>query len=426
MNNEIELSEKQIEYINNANHRWNGKVGATQCGKTYVDTLFVIPNRIIERIGKKGLNFIVGVSKETITRNIIEPLQEIFGNKAVTDISSKNTSIMFGEKVYCLGADNVGRVAKFRGARAKYIYIDEVYDINKEVFELLKSRLSFEYSMCDFAGNPQSPTHYVEEFINSNIDIYLQRYTIFDNPFLPKIYVDNLCKEYEGTVYYNRYILGQPCNAEGLIYTRFANEPSKYIYINKKENGDYDLPSGITVIGIDYGGTKSGQAFVCTRISNDYKKIIVLGSEKHIGDIDPDKLEELEIEFAKKMMYKYNCDIDYMLPDNEEVVLIRGLKRRVQEEGWDTIVRGCTKEPIKDRIDCGRTMISYGILSYIEEECKVFVEALSSALWDGDAKEDTRLDDFTTDIDTIDAWEYSWCRFIKQINDMINRKRLEE
>ena len=425
MNNEIELSRKQVEYINNANHRWNGKVGATQCGKTYVDTLFVIPNRIIERIGKKGLNFIVGVSKETITRNIIEPLQEIYGNKAVTDISSKNVSTMFGEKVYCLGADNVGRVAKFRGARAKYIYIDEVYDINKEVFELLKSRLSFEYSVCDFAGNPQSPTHYVEEFINSNVDIYLQRYTIFDNPFLPKVYVDNLCKEYEGTVYYNRYILGQAANAEGLIYTRFANDPTKYIYTKKKLDETYDLPNGITIIGIDYGGTKSGQAFVCTRISNDFKQVIVLGSEKHMGDIDPDDLEELEIEFAKKMMYKYNCDIDYMLPDNEEVVLIRGLKRRVQEMGWSTIVRGCTKEPINDRIDCGRTMISYGILSYIEEECKIFVDALSSALWDDNAKEDTRLDDFTTDIDTIDAWEYSWCRFIKQINDMINRRRLE-
>jgi hypothetical protein len=182
----------------------------------------------------------------------------------------------------------------------------------------------------------------------------------------------------------------------------------------------------MTIIGIDYGGTKSGQAFVCTRISNDFKYVIVLGSEKHMGDIDPDDLEKLEIEFAKKMMYKYNCDIDYMFPDNEEVVLIRGLKRRVQELGWGTLVRGCTKEPINDRIDCGRTMISYNILYYIEEECKLFVDALSSALWDDEAKEDTRLDDFTTDIDTIDAWEYSWCKYIKSINDTINRRRLND
>lgn len=111
---QIEISEKQAIYINEATHRWNGKVGATQCGKTYIDTLYVIPNRIEERKGKKGLNFIVGVSKETITRNVIEPLQELFGNKVVTDITSNNTCRIFGEKVYCIGADNVGRVRKFR------------------------------------------------------------------------------------------------------------------------------------------------------------------------------------------------------------------------------------------------------------------------------------------------------------------------
>ena len=39
---QIEISEKQAIYINEATHRWNGKVGATQCGKTYIDTLYVI------------------------------------------------------------------------------------------------------------------------------------------------------------------------------------------------------------------------------------------------------------------------------------------------------------------------------------------------------------------------------------------------
>ena len=68
-------------------------------------------------------------------------------------------------------------------------------------------------------------------------------------------------------------------------------------------------------------------------------------------------------------------------------------------------------------------MIAYDIFYYIEEECDTLVEAISSALWDSEKNEDTRLDDFTTDIDTIDAWEYSWCKFIRKINDMIERKR---
>ena len=217
--------------------------------------------------------------------------------------------------------------------------------------------------------------------------------------------------------------MGQWCNAEGLIYKRFADNPQKYKWTKKKDNGEYDLPQGYTIIGIDYGGNKSGQAFVCTRISYDFKYVIALGSEKHMGDIDPDKLEQLQVEFAKKMIYKYNCDIDYMLPDNEEVVLIRGLKRAVESINLNTLVRGCVKEPINDRIDCGRTMIAYDIFYYIEEECDTLVEAISSALWDSEKNEDTRLDDFTTDIDTIDAWEYSWCKFIRKINDMIERKR---
>lgn len=420
------LSDKQKEFIRNANKRYNIKTGATRSGKTYLDILYTIPSRIRERTGKKGLNVILGVTNSTIERNILQPLRELYGDKLIGSINSQNIAKLFGEEVYCLGAEKVSQVSKIRGASIKYCYCDELAEYNQEVFELLKSRLDKEYSVLDGALNPESPNHWLKQFLDSDADIYCQSYTIFDNPFLPKNFVDNLCKEYEGTVYYNRYILGQWCNAEGLIYTRFANEPTKYIWNKKKEDGTYDLPSGLTIIGIDYGGTKSGQAFVCTRISHDFKYVITLGSEKHMGDIDPDDLEELEIEFAKKMMYKYNCEIDYMFPDNEEVVLIRGLKRRVQELGWNTLVRGCVKEPINDRIDCGRTMISYNILYYIPEECKIFVDALSSALWDGDAKEDTRLDDFTTDIDTIDAWEYSWCKFMKSINDMINRRRLND
>jgi len=420
------LSDKQKEFVRNGHQRFNIKTGATRSGKTYLDILYTIPKRIRERAGKDGLNVILGVTNSTIERNILQPLRELYGEKLIGSINSRNIAKLFGEDVYCLGAEKISQVSKIRGSSIKYCYCDELAEYNQEVFELLKSRLDKEYSVLDGTLNPASPNHWLKQFLDSDVDIYCQTYTIFDNPFLPQKFVDNLCKEYEGTVYYNRYILGQWCNAEGLIYTRFANEPEKYKWTKRKEDGSYDLPTGITVIGIDYGGTKSGQAFVCTRISADFKHIIVLGSEKHYGDIDPDDLEKLQVEFAKKMIYKYNCSIDYMLPDNEETVLIRGLKRRVQELGWETIVRGCVKEPINDRIDCGRTMISYNILSYIEEECKLFVDALSSALWDDKTKEDTRLDDFTTDIDTIDAWEYSWCRYIKQINDTINRRRLED
>ena len=415
-------TKKQKEYGLNANHRWNVKLGAVRSGKTFQDKEDIIPRRIRERAGKDGLVFIIGVTEATVERNVLRPMRDKFGNNLVGTIN-KNKVWLFGEECYCLGAEKINQVAKIQGASIKYLYGDEVVKWNKEVFDMIKSRLDQSYSCADLTGNPEQKTHWFKEFIESDADIYVQHYTIDDNDFLSIEFKENLKKEYEGTVLYNRYILGQWCNAEGLIYKRFADNPQKYKWTKKKDNGEYDLPQGYTIIGIDYGGNKSGQAFVCTRISYDFKYVIALGSEKHMGDIDPDKLEQLQIEFAKKMMYKYNCDIDYMLPDNEEVVLIRGLRRAIENLGWDTIVRGCVKEKINDRIDCERTMIAYDIFYYIEEECDTLVEAISSALWDDNSKEDVRLDDFTSDIDTMDAFEYSFERFMKKINDTIERKR---
>lgn len=384
----------------------------------------MIPKRIIERKGKDGLNVIFGVSKGTIERNVLQPLREIYGNELITAINSQNIAYLFGEEVYCLGCEKANQVSKIQGTSIKYAYGDEIAKWCQDVFIMIQGSLDKPYSCFDGALNPESNTHWFKtDFLDAieekGIDAYVQSYTIFDNPFLSKEFIDNLCKEYEGTVYYNRLILGQWCNAEGLIYKRFADNPKKYIWDKNKP-----LPQGYTIIGIDYGGNKSGQAFVCTRISYDYKTIIALGSEKHMGDIDPDDLFELEIEFAKKMEYKYNCNIDYIFPDNEEVVLIRGLRRGAPERGLNALVRGCIKEPINDRIDLFRTMLAYDMFWYIEEECKTLVEAISSALWDEDAKEDTRLDDFTSDIDTMDAFEYSWTKFMRQINDVTERKRI--
>lgn len=384
----------------------------------------MIPKRIIERKGKDGLNVIFGVSKGTIERNVLQPLREIYGNELITAINSQNIAYLFGEEVYCLGCEKANQVSKIQGTSIKYAYGDEIAKWCQDVFIMIQGSLDKPYSCFDGALNPESNTHWFKvDFLDTieekGIDAYVQSYTIFDNPFLSKEFIDNLCKEYEGTVYYNRLILGQWCNAEGLIYKRFADNPKKYIWDKNKP-----LPQGYTIIGIDYGGNKSGQAFVCTRISYDYKTIIALGSEKHMGDIDPDDLFELEIEFAKKMEYKYNCNIDYIFPDNEEVVLIRGLRRGAPERGLNALVRGCIKEPINDRIDLFRTMLAYDMFWYIEEECKTLVEAISSALWDEDAKEDTRLDDFTSDIDTMDAFEYSWTKFMRQINDVTERKRI--
>lgn len=405
--NEIELSEKQAEYIEKATHRWNGKVGATQCGKTYVDTLFMIPNRINERKGKKGLNFIVGVSKETIQRNIIEPLQEIYTSKAVTDISSNNTCYILGEKVYCIGADNIGRVRKFRGPRIKYLYIDEAYDINEEVFQLLKSRLSFEYSVCDFAGNPQHLSHWLEKFITSDIDIYLQRYTIFDNPFLPPEYVKQLCKEYEGTVFYDRYILGRACNAEGLIYRQFADNPNLFMKDTATDEYGNKINFMIISIGIDYGASRSSTSIICNGITSMFKEVWALDEMKLEGVYSPEVFYEKFVEFYQRIVAEYGkvscCFADW---GGLGQTFTFGLNRYLQQHRIPLQVQDCIKGKIIDRIYMDLALFARS-KRYILKKCKHLKEAYEQAVW-SDKIPDTRLDDFTSDIDSLDANEYSY------------------
>lgn len=224
----LQLSKKQQEYLNSATHRWNFKSGATRSGKTYLDYALVIPKRIMNRKGKDGLTVILGVTKSTIERNVLEPMRNLYGEKLVGEINSQNKCYLFGEWVYCLGAEKVSQVSKLRGASIKYCYGDEVADWNEDVFNMLKSRLDKEYSCFDGALNPQGPNHWLKKFLDSDADIYCQKYTIFDNPFLSKEFVENLCKEYFGSVLYKRYILGEWALAEGLVYSSFTREKNVF------------------------------------------------------------------------------------------------------------------------------------------------------------------------------------------------------
>lgn len=265
---------KQAEFIRCATHRWNFKGGATRSGKTYMDFRYTIPARIRERIGKDGLVVILGVTKSTIERNVLEPMRNLYGDSLVGYISSDNTLPLFGEKVYALGAEKMSQVSKLRGASIKYCYGDEVADWSQDVFELLKSRLDKDYSCFDGTFNPQAPTHWLKEFLDSDADIFSQTYTIDDNPFLPAKFREDLKKEYFGTVLYDRYILGLWAAAEGALfitYPQFTDDPDL-------------LRDGFAHVDAAYDG-KDFTAFTCAARVGD--KIYMYGKlwRRHVDTL---------------------------------------------------------------------------------------------------------------------------------------------
>ena len=421
-------SPKQDEFIRNATHRYNLKVGARRCGKTYLDNLWTIPTRILERSGKDGLYVILGVSKGTIERNVLQPLRQIYGKNLVGTINSNNIAKLFGEEVYCLGAEKISQVSKIQGTSIKYCYGDEVAKWNQEVFVMVQGSLDKPYSMFDGALNPENQSHWLKkDFLDKveekGLDVYVQHYTIFDNPFLSKEFVDNLCKEYEGTVFYDRLILGLWKNAEGIIYKQFADNPSQFIKDKAVDDNGNKINFMIISIGIDYGASKSSTRFICNGITPYFKQVWALDEMKIEGVYSPDILYGKFIEFYKRIVDEYG-KVTHAYGDYGALgeILTFGLNRHLQQNGIPLKVDDCIKGRIVDRIELDCQLFGQG-KRFILRKCSGLISAYSEALWN-DKVEDERLDDFTTDIDSLDANEYSYFsfydKFVTNIKMMYN------
>lgn len=435
----MQLSKKQNEYIINATHRWNIKSGAVRSGKSFVDTAYIVPKRIRERAGLPGLNVIMGVSKESIERNVLQPMREIYTSDLIGNINNRNVARVCGEDVYCLGAEKVSQVAKIQGASIKYCYGDEIAKWNKEVFQMLKSRLDKTYSCFDGACNPEHPTHWLKEFIdNVELDIYLQKYTIFDNPFLNPGFVEDLCKEYEGTIYYDRLILGLWKRADGSIYKRFADNPEAFrceivdVLSQESEHKQFRKEDITSIeIGLDFGGNQSGHSFVARGYTDNYRDVIALKSRRITAkdekeDIDSNRLNELFCEFIREVMDEYSvcvrsgdyvqyCNVESVFWDNAETVLGNSIRNAVEKEFPWIAVKPAKKRPINDRIRCTVKLMGAGRF-FITKDCESLQIALSDAVWNKEAVgKDERLDDGSTDIDSLDAFEYTIERDMKYL-----------
>ena len=412
-------SPKQDEFIRNATHRYNIKVGARRCGKTYLDNLWTIPTRILERSGKDGLYVILGVSKGTIERNVLQPLRQIYGKNMVGTINSNNIAKLFGEEVYCLGAEKINQVSKIQGTSIKYCYGDEVAKWNQEVFIMVQGSLDKPYSMFDGALNPENQSHWLKkDFLDKveekGLDVYVQHYTIFDNPFLSQEFVDNLCKEYEGTVFYDRLILGLWKNAEGIIYKQFADNPSQFIKDKAVDENGNKINFMIISIGIDYGATQGETEFKATGITPYFKQVWTLDEMKLEGLHTPEQMYEKFVEFYKRVVSEYG-KVTHAFGDYGALgqVITFGLNRYLQQHAIPLKVDDCIKGRIVDRIELDCHLFGQ-MRRFILKKCKYLIEAYSQALWD-DKKEDERLDDGTTPIDDLDASEYSMFPFYDKL-----------
>ena len=339
-------------------------------------------------------------------------MREIYGDYAVGSINNENVAYLFGRKTYCLGADKVNQVSKIQGATIEYAYGDEVTTWNREVFEMLKSRLRCENSMFDGTCNPDGPNHFFKKFLDSDADIYQQKYTIDDNPFLPQKFVEELKKEYSGTIYYDRYINGDWTRAEGLLFPQFASNPSRWrVTIEEAKN----MPIWKVFMGLDIGGTKSHSTFVATGIVGNYQMQVRLMSKtlKHSkGTVDPDRLYAAYDEFQKEFKQYYPAfNITNVYVDNEAQMIENGLRSFSRQKGYGARIDDCKKVKFSERTLAYNFIFNTDKVKIVSELCPGLEDALSTMVY-ADEDEDSLLDDYTTDVDTYDADFYSWSRYM--------------
>jgi PBSX family phage terminase large subunit len=389
MQSEFKLTKKQAEYIKEAHHRWNVSSGAVRSGKSHLQISYTIPARLEERRGKRGLRLILGATRANIERNILQPMRDIYGNSIASEINSKNYAKIFGEKVYCIGADNVRQVAKIRGSEIAYAAIDEATDINMEVFEMLKSRLSLPWSCCDITTNPSSPNHWFKQFLDSadqGVDIYCQNYTIYDNPFLPPEYVHALETEYAGGVWFDRYILGKWTLAEGLIFPNYEKALSDE-YVG--EPNDY-------VLSIDYGTSNPFAVILWERYNNVWygsKELYYSGRDTGIQKTDDEYLQMLEdmIEPIKHLLFKKEVDMwgNYVERVEPITVIIdpsaASFIALLRQSKWFRVREA--DNSVIDGIRNTSTAIERGIIK-ISRSCVNWKKEAQSYIWDAKAVED--------------------------------------
>lgn len=397
----MELSRKQSEYIRMARRRWNFKGGATRSGKTYLDYRYVIPMRIRERAGRDGMVVILGVTKATIERNILGPMRGIFGAEWVGEIDGDNTVRLFGEKCCALGAATAAQVSKIRGASVKYCYGDEVADWAEEVFELLKSRLDREYSCFDGTFNPQHPEHWLKKFLDSGADIFYQTYTIDDNPFLPEKFCSSLKKEYAGSVFYDRYILGRWAAAEGLVYPMFQEQRESLVVDRVPEEARRD---GKWYIAVDYGTVNptaaglwcvwGGRAWMAAEYYYDSRKT---------GRRRTDEEHYREIERLAGELPVQRVVVDPSAASFKETI-----RRHGRFAVWDAENR------VLDGIRLTASLLQEHALQF-HRSCRDTLREFMAYRWDVDAKEDAVLKEYDHAMDQMRYFAATvMVRFLRQ------------
>lgn len=442
---EFHFSEKHREYIRRCRQcSYNVAEGAVRAGKT-VDNIFAFahelktaPDRIHlatgSTVGNAKLNIgdCNGLGLEWIFRG-----QCHWGKyKDNEALFVKGPSTRWQQKIVIFaGGGKEDSYKKIRGnSYGMWIATEINLHHDKTIKEAFNRQLAAKRLKVFWDLNPDNPRAAI---YSEYIDRYQKQQeagefpggynymhcTIYDNINITPERLHEIESRYDiNSIWYLRDIKGMRVVATGLIYRRFADAISTGSSTFEIQGKPMDLME--INLGIDFGGSGSGHSFTATAITRSYHNVVALASEwirckDESGnqiEIDPQMLGDMFCNFVQKVLGQYGY-ITTVYADSAEQTLIAGIRSSLRHNGLGWIrVENALKAPINDRINAVLILMAQGRFWYVGGECNSLVNALCTAVWDPkELTKNVRLDDGTSDIDSLDSFEYTLERRISQL-----------
>lgn len=373
--------------------------GSVSSGKTWIS--LVLWAFWVASMPQDKLYLMCAKSLTTLKRNCLIPLEELVGaGNFVFSVPAKE-GYLFGRRILLEGANDARSESKIRGLSLQGAYCDELTQFPEDFFAMLLSRLRLPAAKLIATTNPDNPRHWLKtKYIDraDELDFLDEKFLIADNTTLDPDYVRNVTMEYTG-VFYERFILGRWKAAEGVIYRDFADDPERFILD--------DIPADVILgaMGFDFGGNGSAHAGCLVGITKGYRSIVILDEYYRKEVIDPETLTNDICGFIQRAQAQVRAPSIWC--DSAETTLIKGIRTAVYSRRIPVEVRNARKGEIIDRIRLCDMLMSQGRF-FILRRCRHTISALSEAVWDSKSPtKDKRLDDGTTNIDSLDALEYA-------------------
>lgn len=241
---DFSLTTKQREFMFAKDKRLNFLSGSVRSGKTYVSVLKFLLWVAAQPADREFI--MCGKTVGSLVRNCFNYIYEFIGEDNFHVVKTGGYAIVFGRRVWLQGGTDERSEGKIRGMTLAGAYCDEITLYPESFVVMLLTRLSVPGAKLWATCNPDCPGHFIKaKYIDraDELDCAVWEFLLTDNTHLPEDYLENLTKEFKG-VYYNRFVLGQWVNAEGLVYPMFSQE----------ENIVDEVPSGgHYYISMDYG-----------------------------------------------------------------------------------------------------------------------------------------------------------------------------